>query len=190
MSFDYNSFLIGVQTGLKLGRPPLGRVPPTPTPSGRYILMEDGTPIVTELAVNPYASIYNSNTWYGNIRYRVISSISSIGPIDCKLFFANITSGLTPSALGTYLVGFHFTNDPSLLNAYVYVDAEEELETYWRLTHGFGTGTQYQGAYSDYKIGSSFPKPEGTIIFEGSYDEVINFGWNTQYDTPLPLITE
>lgn len=49
MPFDYNSFLQGVQTGLRLGRTTPGRQPPfPPVPSGRYILTESGLYTVVE----------------------------------------------------------------------------------------------------------------------------------------------
>ena len=64
MPFDYNSFLIGVQTGLKLQRPPEGRKPPTP--SGRYILTESGEKVLTESLFPELdsATLYNTNVWY------------------------------------------------------------------------------------------------------------------------------
>lgn len=60
MPFDYNSFLQGVQTGLRLGRTSPGRVPPQPpVPSGKYILAEDGTVIITERPIYPGISTYS-----------------------------------------------------------------------------------------------------------------------------------
>lgn len=47
MPIDYNSFMAGLQVGLRLQRPPEGRKPPAP--SGRYILTESGEKVLTEL---------------------------------------------------------------------------------------------------------------------------------------------
>lgn len=85
MPFDYNSFLQGVQTGLKLGRTKLGRQPPVP--SDMYILTQDGTPVITDVsAPEPgqgvvtlmdgttypiininYNTTYNSQNWYAYV---------------------------------------------------------------------------------------------------------------------------
>ena len=62
MPFDYNSFMQGVITGLKLGRVPKGRTPPTP--SGRYILTESGEMVLTELGTLSDVTIIDSKTWY------------------------------------------------------------------------------------------------------------------------------
>lgn len=50
MPFDYESFITGVITGLKLGRPPQGRI--TPPISDSYIITEDGDEIITESGEN------------------------------------------------------------------------------------------------------------------------------------------
>lgn len=57
MPFDYNSFLQGVQTGLRLGRTKL--VPQPPVPSGRYILTESGVKVITERIGSGGATFYN-----------------------------------------------------------------------------------------------------------------------------------
>lgn len=47
MPFDYDSFMTGVITGLKLGRSPTGRIPPVP--SGDYMITEiDEDRMITE----------------------------------------------------------------------------------------------------------------------------------------------
>ena len=46
MTFDKQSFLAGLHTGLRLGRDPIGRRPPPP--SGRYIWTEEEKNILTE----------------------------------------------------------------------------------------------------------------------------------------------
>ena len=48
MSFDYDSFLQGVMTGLKLGRPPKYRMPPEPIPEDSYMITEDDNRMITE----------------------------------------------------------------------------------------------------------------------------------------------
>lgn len=67
MPFDYESFMTGVITGLKLGRVPKGRQPPVP--SGRYILTESGEHILTEKPQYGDVSIYDTGVWYDATRY-------------------------------------------------------------------------------------------------------------------------
>ena len=66
MPFDYESFMTGVITGLKLGRVPKGRKPPTP--SGRYILTESGEFMVTEPTVTQETMI-DGNVWLPATQY-------------------------------------------------------------------------------------------------------------------------
>lgn len=67
MPFDYNSFFQGVQTGLRLGRPPEGRKPPAP--SGRYILTESGDYIITEKEWSKEVEYFNYGPVYSATRY-------------------------------------------------------------------------------------------------------------------------
>lgn len=46
MDYDIDSFLAGVQVGLRLGRKP--QRPQPPVPSGRYILTESGEKVIAE----------------------------------------------------------------------------------------------------------------------------------------------
>lgn len=65
MRYDKQSFLAGLHTGLRLGRDPIGRNPPAP--HEKYILTEDGIPIITEYSEpQPYGdvSIYMFGVWY------------------------------------------------------------------------------------------------------------------------------
>lgn len=66
MTFDYESFMTGVITGLKLGRVPKGRTPPAP--SGRYILTESGEFMVTEPTVTQ-ATMIDGNVWLPATQY-------------------------------------------------------------------------------------------------------------------------
>lgn len=77
MPIDYNSFMTGVITGLKLGRTKLGRQPPVP--SGRYILTESGEKVLTELnspslillGTGEWVDISSPYTQYTGVRLRV-----------------------------------------------------------------------------------------------------------------------
>ena len=46
MPIDYNSFMAGLQVGLRLQRPPEGRKPPAP--SEAYMITEDDDRMITE----------------------------------------------------------------------------------------------------------------------------------------------
>jgi len=63
MIADYESFMQGVITGLKLGRVPKGRTPPAP--SGRYILTESGEKVITEKTIDwDGITIFETDVWY------------------------------------------------------------------------------------------------------------------------------
>lgn len=61
MPIDYNSFIIGVQTAMRLGREP-PRVP-TPVPSGRYILTENKRKIYTEKVRAKDVTLFYPGEW-------------------------------------------------------------------------------------------------------------------------------
>lgn len=100
MPFDYNSFLIGVQTGLKLQRPPEGRRPPAP--SGIYLLTEDGVIIDTE-DITPSswydvddsytADLYQSQFVDAEIIDQGGELVITNGPAGASVLYANITQG-------------------------------------------------------------------------------------------------
>ena len=85
MPFDYDSFIQGVITGLKLGRVPKGRTPPTP--SGRYILTETGVPLVGEWLSPGYVDFYNIDTWYPGTRYSDYHIDSEVVETDIDIEF-------------------------------------------------------------------------------------------------------
>jgi len=62
MPFDYNSFIQGVWTGMRLPRVPGGRQPPVP--SGKYILTESGERIITESPVTSDCTIFTAGVDY------------------------------------------------------------------------------------------------------------------------------
>lgn len=64
--FDYKSFMAGLQVGrrIRLWDASANKPPMPPTPSGRYVLMEDGTPIVAEQPDWGEVSVIDSDVWY------------------------------------------------------------------------------------------------------------------------------
>lgn len=66
--FDYKSFMAGLQVGrrIRLWDAAANKPPMPPTPSGRYILMEDGTPIMTEFR-NPSLIFLSTEEWIDTI---------------------------------------------------------------------------------------------------------------------------
>ena len=61
MPIDYNSFIAGVQTAMRLGREP-PRIP-TPVPSGRYILTENKRKIYTEKVWSKDVTLFYPGEW-------------------------------------------------------------------------------------------------------------------------------
>lgn len=189
MPFDYNSFMTGVIIGLKLGRVPKGRIPPLP--SGRYILKEDGTPIVTESLVSQEATIYQKGTWYqypqGSPYYPAYFRLQ---PGTSYFLYARFTdiSASDPalvvwvntytSSLGRFRA--EYTYDP--VSGPIYTHGIE-----WDPNPAF----HYMNMDLTYNQVNPFqyaPPPEGTTVFEGSFYSdlpLLLLGLK-----PLPLITE
>lgn len=71
--FDYKSFMAGLQVGrrIRLWDASANKPPMPPAPSGRYILMEDGTPIVTELTPPDNVLLYSTGVWYNTIYHEL-----------------------------------------------------------------------------------------------------------------------
>lgn len=188
MPFDYESFMTGVITGLKLGRVPKGRTPPTP--HGRYILTESGSKVLTESPISIEASIYNTGEWYssasGDIRYRVTNS-SGI-EVNCKLMFGYEKIQNTEATINT---------------AYIFTDAN----TYpWTLiidgisrTISLSSSSFFEYTSSGNKITGTkatgntlyqIVKPSGTTEPTGTQNELYLICWESYYGDSSPLITE
>jgi len=67
MPFDYNSFMQGVITGLRLGRTKSGRQPPVP--SDMYIITEAGQHVIAEYDQPPDVTTVQFASWYSNETY-------------------------------------------------------------------------------------------------------------------------
>lgn len=116
MSFDYESFMTGVITGLKLGRVPKGRTPPAP--HGRYILTESGAPIITERESYPGVTVYTMREWYktnaeyySDVLLRGSVSAGALDPYDA--FAINYNPDLDQYRL-VYLVTTPIAQAPSV----------------------------------------------------------------------------
>lgn len=120
MPFDYESFMQGVITGLKLGRVPRGRTPPAL--HGRYILTESGEKMLTELSVAwDGVSVFNTGEWYplveplvsGGITYtearqktRVYDGNNVLLAADAKFIYAELQTGYSsPGQAVLYWIG-------------------------------------------------------------------------------------
>lgn len=174
MPFDYNSFMQGVQTGLRLGRTSPGRVPPMPpVPSGRYILTESGGYVLTEtkdygdISVYQMDVTYQANTYanpnpdapvVGSATIRICPSSFAYSP-EIQYLFARITSGTIRGDL-VYLV--------------VFCDADK----YDRAKYG-----PIFNRYIDGKYNGPFANALG-IVQEIAY-AVVFYGYNVPIYVPL-----
>ena len=200
MPFDYNSFLQGVQTGLRLGRTSPGRVPPMPpVPAGNYILMEDGTLTIAEKKPYEGATILWPGE-YDAILYntdRIDSTIQDEGTMTVffpegrdmpplKAFFVCNTSG-TYKDYVKCCVFCDVSDYPPITQTYWY-NYSFVGET-WRKEGTYTLAsppTETYGVYATIWIGQ-FPRPVGAEIFFGSDDEAIYWAANSPN---IPLITE
>lgn len=182
MELDYNSFMMGVMTGLKLHRPPAGRKPPAP--SGRYILTESGEQIITEYS-SAEVTLYRIGQWVpypeGNYYYpgyyRLTCRNSSGNYIPDEpryYFYARFTDVQTSdpvmvlwvhsdisTSIGRY--GADYTSDP---------DGGQVIHwnMSWDLTPGYSYQTYHDSIIYNYLEPSYYvPAPENGLIYEGSF---------------------
>lgn len=102
MPFDYNSFLQGVQTGLRLGRTSPGRQPPLP--SGKYILTESGEKVLSEKTID-----WGDTTIYGMGSYAATAYDSQLPSANIVLTGLDMTVySVDASGNGTRF--FYFEN--------------------------------------------------------------------------------
>ena len=183
MPFDYNSFLQGVQTGLRLGRTSPGRVPPMPpVPSGRYILTESGEKIITETLATSEATLYQMGQWYsypdgytyqGGPLYgyfRIIRSVTQDSPV---FFYARLTDfGASEPVCVVWRYQDHaspwgyraqYTSNPSGGAIVDLSNYQQSLGWYYveNITYTLKVVSE----------STLIPIPDGTQIFEGSLSE-------------------
>lgn len=214
MPFDYDSFMQGVITGLKLGRVPGGRRPPVP--SGRYILTESGTHVLSEQPNYGDVSVLDSSTWFALTTPKVISgvtyteviinvgwNISGSSPIPdyiimpSKFFYVVNTASVVQ---GKHLVVF--TNSPSIesttsCRVFARLRTADGVET----SYSYSSGSPRKGVTADgnsyyYDLLHNDVMNDNTII-PADIEEVLyaygveqgveNYMNGLQY---LPLITE
>lgn len=122
MPFDYESFMQGVITGLKLGRVPKGRTPPAP--SGRYILTESGEKMLTEfLPPEEDVQLYSTGVWYYTIYHTLYGyqdrrRFRWSGDKELQLFAYRYNSEDKRRVM--------FLSESSLIGSKIYLDYEEE----------------------------------------------------------------
>lgn len=117
MDYDIESFMAGLQVGLRLGREP--QRPQPPVPSGKYILTESGKYVLTEtkdygdISVYQMDETYEANTYanpspdapiVGSATIRICPSSFAYSP-EIQYLFARFTSGAPRGDL-VYLVVF------------------------------------------------------------------------------------
>lgn len=215
MPFDYNSYLQGVQTGLRLGRTTPGRKPPIP--SGRYILTESGAVIVTEHPVGSEATLYSSDLWYdcaetpGGLEQVVMFKA---GPyhtyeeneqnnawIKFRYFLAYLSGGPSITYQHACCVVL-FSFDPEVV---FYPYPGTMVFQFWDYDYSHYSGFYIQpeiftkddchGGFivDPYKFE---PQPKGTQLGKPDfsdgivYQDAVDYAWGTQFGNHLPLITE
>lgn len=94
MSFDRDSFLKGVITGMRLPRTPGGQKPLPPVPQGKYILTESGQRIMMEKPDDPEGIIMTPGEWYTfpnsyPVQYFRLSLLEGISASDIFYFTTN-----------------------------------------------------------------------------------------------------
>ena len=195
MELDYNSFMAGVMTGLKLHRPPAGRKPPAP--SGRYILTESGEKIITEYSSSE-VTLYRIGQWIpypegysfrGYYRVMCRRQSGNYIPDDPRYYFygsfTDLGIGVTarvlwvPSGTSIGRYGVDYTSDP---NGGQIID----LGIDYSLTPGFDYNNEIKYYYM---VPSTYdPVPNDALIYEGAfYEELPRFilGLGSQ-----PMLTE
>lgn len=198
MPFDYNSFLQGVQTGLRLGRTTKYRPPPTPpVPGGVYILTEDGTPTIAEkkdygevtvLVPGEYEAILYSISY-------IDSPVQDTGSLTItphegssstpKVFYVCNTSGLYINRVRFFVYCDASVYSPGDRFDYSFVGGT------WRRNGNVYLGNppaeMYGIVYTIWDGEFARIRPVGTGIFYGSDDEAAYWAANSPNS---PLITE
>ena len=198
MPFDYDSFMQGVITGLKLGRSPTGRTPPAP--SGRYILTESGEHILAEGYSTDEVTIFNVGTWYqrpgssyAGWEQRLQFVPSGIGPtpdFPTYYFFAQFSNTTPNGALVTF-----WSKDKAYPSCRVrYKNPQGSITTDFELDgYGIRGGTTDLFTYSVFlgpfvTQSTYFNPPDGAGVFSGAYSADLAQFMNSLANRPL--ITE
>lgn len=188
MPFDYNSFLQGVQTGLRLGRTSPGRVPPMPpVPSGRYILTENSEYILTETRDYGDLSVYQMDETYQVYKYdgmfpdapivgsgtmMVCPSTFADSP-EIQYCFARITSG---ASWGDLIYPVYFCDADKyneekygpVFNRYIDDEYNGPFANTFVITQGIAYAYVYYGHYAPNYI------PVDAGLFVGSLNELVD----------------
>lgn len=188
MPFDYNSFMTGVLTGLRLGRIPKERTPPTP--SGRYILTEQGVPIVEEWVSPQNVDIYDINTWYPGTRYSDYYIDAEVVETDINIEFTwmNFSSPTRwffwqDSLYDTVNYVVLSESDFSQQGYIVYKDKEGIISQaiYGGFSRAQAVSDMYYGSFpTAYRINNA-------SMFVGTESDLINFLLDLKHK---PMITE
>lgn len=189
MPFDYNSFMTGVITGLKLGRTKLGRQPPVP--SGKYILTESGEKVLMESVTRDDVSIYETGVWYETetytVRYR-FETYYGQNNIDCKFIFGGV-AGATPWM-------FYFSSDPNLDSTDTRRFKDRDgVEYECGLSGQTGSITRegktlYIQRMTTLPQGYYATPPKDTVFAEGTTAELDELCWDIWFGPTNPMITE
>lgn len=197
MSFDYESFMTGVLTGLKLGRSPKGRTPPAP--SWRYILTESGEHILAEGYSTDEVTIFNVGTWYQrpgssytgweqNLQY-VPDIFRPTPDYPTYYFFARFPDTVPAGALVTF-----WSKDEAYAKCMVrYKDPQGTITTDFEVDDAYSGGTTDLFTYRVF-LGpfvtqpSYFNPPDGAGVFTGGYHVDLDRFMSSLANRPL--ITE
>ena len=191
---DYNSFIQGVITGLKLGRVPEGRTPPVP--SGKYILTESGNKVLSEKVISTDATLYRFGETYNAVVYSsdtgdtildrgTISYIKHSGGDTSNLciFYVQLTD-ISGGARGRVTMNIGGECDFDSYQLRWTYDGPEYSEFGWFNISGVKQYALQYGGYGSY-LGRCVP--EDAVTFKGTKAELELYIAGL---SNIPMITE
>lgn len=165
MPFDKESFIKGYLIGVNLSRAPGGQGRKPDIPHGKYILAEDGTPIITETLSSTDVTIYPIGDWYlsNNTEYpyqRIYHATSRPEAPQVYVVFATprFTSGSDYVSYGIAIIyDESWTRTSELrIESKRSLDDEETVDRWFAyvsgstgLIPGYRTMTQYSGSNAE-----------------------------------------
>ena len=169
MPFDYESFMQGVITGLKLGRVPKGRTPPAP--HGKYILTESGEHILTEITPPDNIPLYSTGVWYDTIQHSLYDypnrrKFRWSGDKELRIFAYYYTNHSTRYVL--------FLSETPLVGSSFYFDYEYEV---------YNTSTGQHEIWTE-TIVRNVPTPSVSAGAFYVYADSFEFATGTLHDYP------
>ena len=179
MPFDYESFMQGVMTGLKLGRIPKERTPPVP--SGKYILTESGDHVILEYETVSETTTIRFNQWYTDYEHGTVKVVDGYNPsFDGAYFFWCYLE----QSDGTFAKTFVVYSDSSAPAQIDWIGTNDQRLWRWNIYGSYARAGNYYYNYSD-MVGDFTPVDSllPYLTTAELYNLITNIG-------PTPLITD